>query len=66
MLNNFNGISTLILDNDFDVAILTETWLSSCISNDIVQINGYEFLRSDRDSRGGGVAAYIKQGIRYE
>ena len=44
----------------------TETWLNNGISNTEVDINGYCIERHDRNSRGGGVAIYIKDGLKYE
>ncbi len=44
----------------------TETWLNNGISNTEVDINGYCIERHDRNSQGGGVAIYIKDGLKYE
>ncbi|XP_044744707.1 uncharacterized protein LOC123306667 isoform X2 [Coccinella septempunctata] len=37
-----------------------------CIDSDVLQIPGYSFVRNDREGRGGGVAAYIKQNFKYQ
>jgi hypothetical protein len=44
----------------------TETWLNNGISNTEGDFNGYCIERHDRNSRGGGVAIYIKDGLKYE
>ena len=44
----------------------TETWLNNSITNMEVDINGYSIERHDRSSCGGGVAIYIKNGLKYE
>jgi hypothetical protein len=44
----------------------TETWLNNGISNTEGDINGYCIERHDRNSRGGGVAIYIKDELKYE
>lgn len=55
-----------LLSNDFDIFCISETWLNSTIPDNSVIIEGYNILRRDRsDSRGGGVAMYIKKSIDY-
>lgn len=46
------------------MVIITETWLSSPVSNDCIVPVGYTMFRWDRDSRGGGVAIVVKSSIR--
>ena len=44
-----------------DVIGVTETWLTSDISDSEMQLAGYEMFRKDRDNaRGGGVLLYVK------
>ena len=52
---------------DGDVAAITETWLSSRIRNDYINIPGYNFFRQDRLRRkGGGVGVYVRETLRAE
>ena len=44
----------------------TETWLNNNIPDTEVNINEYCIERNDRNSRGGGVALYVKNGMKYE
>ena len=44
---------------------ISETWLHKDIDNQTVYIQGYNIYRSDRASRGGGVAVYVKSTYRY-
>ena len=44
----------------------TETWLNNNIPDTEVNVNEYCIERNDRNSRGGGVALYIKNGMKYE
>ena len=67
------------LHEDFDIDILgiSESWLSSGIEDNLVNISNYSLIRNDRawsenDSiiegnikRGGGVCMYIKKSINY-
>jgi hypothetical protein len=41
-------------DNKLDVLALNETRLDSSISDDLMSIEGYDILRSDRKRNGGG------------
>ena len=36
-----------------------ETWLSDNVGDARLQINDFDFLRSDRNSHGGGIAFYV-------
>ena len=39
---------------------MVETWLNSTVLDKELQIDGYNFFRRDRGSRGGGVLMYFK------
>ena len=43
-----------------DILVISETWLHKGIDAQTVYIQGYNIYRSDRASRGGGVAVYVK------
>lgn len=49
-----------VKNGDYDLIILTETWLSGNILNDVVTLDSYNLHRYDRFGRGGGVAIYVK------
>lgn len=53
----------LLLQHDPHIAVVTETWLRSYVSDDHVFPPGYNIYRKDRESRGGGVAVLIKKSI---
>lgn len=45
---------------DADIIVISETWLNkSTLDNDIC-IDGYKVYRTDRPSRGGGIAMFVK------
>lgn len=48
---------------------IVETWLKQSNTNKSVELNGYTIVRSDRSSRtkkrGGGVALYVKKGLKF-
>jgi hypothetical protein len=62
MDNNLDEISVNITNNKCDIAIITETWISSNITNDLIKISGFSSIRQDRcdNQRGGGLCAYIR------
>ncbi|KAG5870658.1 hypothetical protein JTB14_001042 [Gonioctena quinquepunctata] len=45
---SFDCLKNLIFENDFDVVVITETWLSPDIQDDTVRIQGYGVVRRDR------------------
>jgi exonuclease III len=70
-LADINHVTLLrhYLSNEIvDIAGISETWLKSKHDNvKMFEIDGYEMLRHDRpETRGGGVAFYIRKGIAFE
>ena len=51
--------------SNYNIFAVTETCLTNDIDDSIVGINGYEIVRCDRGSRGGGVAWYVRTDIKY-
>lgn len=50
------------VNSDFHVIAVSETWLKSNISDDVVLLEDFNILRYDRNGkRGGGVAAYCRK-----
>nr|CAH7734072.1 unnamed protein product [Callosobruchus chinensis] len=45
---------------NYDAFCLSETWLNNNINDNVIQINGYNVYRQDRDTRGGGLCIYVK------
>lgn len=57
----------ILLNSKCHVIFLSETWLKSQHSNKSVFLEGFDLVRNDRSfKRGGGVAAYIKKGIKFK
>ena len=61
-----NEIRFLLHDKKLNILILNETRLDSSISDNLVNIEGYDILRSDRKRNGGGVCMYIRCHVNYE
>lgn len=67
VISSFVDFSNLMIENLFDVMMLTESWLTPNIPDDVINIVGYRLLRCDRNSgRGGGVAIYISNKLNFE
>lgn len=62
-----NELRSILNENFFNIFAVSETWLTSDISNRMISVPGYKICRNDRliSGRGGGVAMYIANGLRY-
>lgn len=61
LYNKFEDFKTYVLSHNFDIFLLSETWLSACIHNFMIDIPGYSLFRLDRvTGKGGGVAIYVR------
>jgi len=66
LFTNFNEFKSIIEQNEFDVLLLSETWLNQNDDSNYFNIPNYQLIRKDRIGRGGGVAAYVKTNITPE
>lgn len=63
VVNKSTELEGLIIANDPDIVILTETWLSDEIYDSEFVPSGYRVYRKDRGSRGGGVCIIYKSAL---
>lgn len=64
LLSKFDILQAEISECDYDIVAVSETWLSSAVSNDVVSIDGFRLLRRDRETgREGGVCFYIRMSL---
>lgn len=62
---HFLQIKDLILNGDYDVFTISETWLNSTVRNGEISVDGYRLVRLDRISKsGGGVCAYVRNSLK--
>ena len=65
LAKNFDEL--FILFDDYDIILLSETWLNNSYDSNLIKRKGFELFRQDRDQkinkRGGGLAAYVKSEI---
>lgn len=55
----FNDVVVYVTDDQPTFLILSETWLSSLITDSLISLHGYTVFRKDRENRGGGVCIYV-------
>jgi hypothetical protein len=61
-------LNELFLNVDLQLIAVSESWFKTKHTNRQVSINGYRVIRADRGGgrRGGGVALYLREGMRYK
>ena len=66
LVNKVDEVVQLLVDNQVDIACITETWLSSESSSTTFAIKeaGYEIEHAYRSKRGGGVAIICKPHVK--
>ena len=45
--------------------MVTETWLDDSITDSEIAIDGYTLQRKDRNTNGGGVCLYVRNGLSF-
>lgn len=65
LLGNFADFCELVRSVDADIFGVTETWLGASVSDCAVSVPGYQLIRKDRCSRGGGVAIYLRNCLKF-
>ena len=66
--SNLDEIKIMLdLENCIDIFGVCETFLNKTVDDSFLHIDGYRFLRKDRDdtSKGGGLLIYIREHIKY-
>ncbi|CAL4218293.1 unnamed protein product, partial [Meganyctiphanes norvegica] len=65
MLHKLSEIKLLAMKIKPAVISITETWLDICQPDGSLHIEGYNLLRRDRLTHGGGVCAYVRADLAY-
>lgn len=67
MVNKINEIQGVISTNKCDILVLSESWLTPKVTNDLIAIPDHNHIRKDRpnDQRGGGICTYLKRFINF-
>jgi Reverse transcriptase (RNA-dependent DNA polymerase) len=61
-------LNELFVNVDLQLIAVSETWFKTKHTNRHVELSGYRVIRADRGGgrRGGGVALYLREGLRYK
>lgn len=65
LIPSLDNLKQFIINKNFDIIGVSETWLYKGVDLRNVQIPGYHFVRQDRIGRGGGVGLYINSSFEY-
>lgn len=63
--NKMDEFGFIFENSGMDFICVSETWFNSDVFDSFISINGYEIQRVDRATHAGGVAIYIKTGIKF-
>lgn len=62
---SFHEFQDVVAEEKFQLIGLSETWLNDTVPNQSLYISNYNLVRNDRDGRGGGVALYIHNSLKF-
>ena len=66
LTTHIDELRILLANNDIDIIFINETKLNESIQDHEVHIPGYEIIRRDRLTKGGGgVCFYVKNSINF-
>ena len=65
LIRNLEELKLLLDEKGIHILAINETKLDNNIGNEIISVEGFTLRRNDRNKHGGGVAMYIKEGIKY-
>ena len=67
MVNKLDEVSASISTELYDVAVITETWLNSRVTDELIRIPGYVSCRRDRPNNqcGGGFCTYFNSHLNF-
>jgi hypothetical protein len=65
LLPKLDEISYIMNSANVNVLCLTETWLDDTVCDSDIFIDGYTLFRNDRGGRGGGVAIYVQNNVKF-
>lgn len=57
--NKMDEFRYIFISSGLDIICVSETWFHSAVNNSAYNLPGYNLIRSDRKTHGGGVCIYI-------
>lgn len=64
--NKVNELGDMLREHVIGIAGITETWGVDNQTDDAFSASGYDIIRRDRGSKGGGVLCYVRSDIPYK
>lgn len=65
LLSHFAELKDCLIQGNYDIVGISETWLKPDILNTMIDIQGYNIARGDRTTRGGGLVLYVKNNFEF-
>ena len=65
LLNKVDQLCLFVIEHNFDIIGINETWLDESVDDSEISIPGYSIIRKDRNRFGGGVCFYVKDTVQY-
>ena len=59
--NKFADVRQFILNSNYNIIAISESWLRKDIPSELYSIYNYKLFRKDREGTGGGVMLYIQR-----
>ena len=66
LCNKFHKFKDIVLQHDYSLIGVSETWFPPDVPDDTFSLPGYNIIRKDRATVGGGVALYVKSFLKFE
>lgn len=63
--NKMDEFNLIFQDSGMDFICVSETWFDKYVTDLSISLDGYNVCRVDRNSFAGGIAIYVKKGIRF-
>ncbi|XP_075157493.1 uncharacterized protein LOC142230751 [Haematobia irritans] len=63
--NKFDEFKHIFVSSGVDLICISETWFHESTSDSIYKLSGYNLVRADRKTHGGGVCIFVRNGINY-
>ena len=59
-------LRSVCVSHKYDIIVVVETWLSACMMDQELLIQGYSLARKDRNQHGGSVTSFIAAYIPFK
>lgn len=64
--SKFEELKSLFVNSKADIICMSETWLNESIDDSMIQIEGYDLIRNDRNRHGGGICVYFRKNLCFK